>query len=309
MEMGTEMRSKSALALAFALLADHAFAATPLQQFLGPWTNAQTGTTLHRLGLRIEDNIFYLSAHGDCEPNDCFWGVVNARAYAPAAGVSPLQDTSLIGATMETPAGPRRLLVRMAAPNQLQVIVMHSFDPGDRRLAYARTYNFRRPGPVAPPRPVPPPPLPQESCQAFNPLALNVVFIDGGWKLLDGARPIKNFGSNEAEVRQAHRLIRSYNINQRCRANLANAQGEYWKVGAVLPIGARPGEDCVPVEPLRATVTPQGAQWAVGVAGRAYRVYPTEIEAQFSLAQMQRLGARFACFVGRPDPSMTYWRR
>lgn len=70
------------------------------------------------------------------------------------------------------------------------------------------------------------------------------------------------------------------------------------------------GEDAIPFNPSNLEVQRVRGRWKI-VEGNHWLMDfdQHEGEARQSLSNILRYGFRYICFVGRPDPSMTYFRR
>ena len=66
-----------------------------------------------------------------------------------------------------------------------------------------------------------------EDCVSFNPRRTEVKYIDGRWKIVDGSHWMFDFGSNEAEARQALAIIKKYGFRYSCFVGRPNASFQY----------------------------------------------------------------------------------
>ena len=106
------------------------------------------------------------------------------------------------------------------------------------------------------------------------------------------------------------RIIQFYKFNAQCFVGRPDASMEYWKVNGQAPSGAMPGEDCVSFNPANIEVKSisgswkivEGTHWILDFGGN-------EAEARKSLKIIKCMGFTNLCFVGRPDASMTYFRK
>ena len=58
--------------------------------------------------------------------------------------------------------------------------------------------------------------MPGEDCVSFNPNTIEVKFIDGRWKIVDGAHWVFDFDNKESEARTALAIIRKYGFTRSC---------------------------------------------------------------------------------------------
>lgn len=55
-----------------------------------------------------------------------------------------------------------------------------------------------------------------EDCVSFNPNTIEVKFVSGRWKIVDGSNWMFDFGGNEAEARLAYDIIKYYGFTKSC---------------------------------------------------------------------------------------------
>ena len=133
-------------------------------------------------------------------------------------------------------------------------------------------------------------------------------FVGGEWKVVDGSHWMLSFGMRPAEAARAANIIRHYRFNQHCFIGRPNASMDYWKRGSRVPSGGIPGDDCIRVNPDNVEARrvggvwklTDGASWLIDFGGRGVEARQAEqVVKHYRLTQQ--------CFVGRPNPSMTYW--
>jgi hypothetical protein len=66
-----------------------------------------------------------------------------------------------------------------------------------------------------------------EDCVSFNPATIQVKKINGSWKIVDGSHWMFDFGSNEAEARQAFAIIKKYGFTRSCFVGRPGPSFEY----------------------------------------------------------------------------------
>ena len=156
----------------------------------------------------------------------------------------------------------------------------------------------------------PPPPAPSvEDCITFDPNAASVTQIGGRWKVVVGDMWMLDFAGNEAEARQALQIIQSYGLTSQCFVGRPNPPMQYYLVNGSAPSGALAGEDCVAFNPAAIQVQMingawkivEGSHWILDFAGN-------QANAQLAFDLIQKYGFTHICFVGRPNPPMTYFR-
>jgi hypothetical protein len=151
-----------------------------------------------------------------------------------------------------------------------------------------------------------------EDCIAFNPSS---VFIDSPseiiWMILDRQKNMLSLVfDNGTEADQALGIIQDYKMNDQCFVgNREEPSMRYWLVDGSSPVGSYSNEDCIPFDPKAIEIVPRGEQWGLVEGNMLMMTVPTYEEAQQSLQTIQFYGFDNQCFVGRPDPPMSYWRR
>jgi hypothetical protein len=156
---------------------------------------------------------------------------------------------------------------------------------------------------------------PDEDVIAFDPARAEVRQIGGRWKVVDGDNWLLDFDDKEAQARQAFRVIRHYGLNQLCFvANPARVLS-YYLVSGRAPAGPMDGEDAIAFDPARlevrefADTRPPCGKWKV-VQGDTWLLdFHQEADARRAVEIIRRHGFEYLCFVGRPQPSMIYFRR
>jgi hypothetical protein len=154
-----------------------------------------------------------------------------------------------------------------------------------------------------------PPPL-VEDCLPFDTSNVALHESNGNWWIVNGSALMLYFGTNEAEAREALNIIQHYGMNNQCFVGRPDPSLEYWLVNGVSPAGSYPGEDCIGYNLSNIEVVNidgrwkivEGSHWILDFAGM-------EDEARTSYQVLQSYGFNYICFVGRPDASMTYFRR
>ncbi len=312
------------LTAAIAALALAAPARAALNDFAGNWENADRNTRgITRLQITPSGNTLRVQAWGSCQPADCDWGTATGVPYA--AGVD--DNLARAARTVTARFNPRHaeiiLVIKVAGRNRLTVESYTRFDDGSRRANYIQTYSMVRgqaqvqvpapvplPAPTPMPVPAPQPVLAKEDCIAFDPGRAAVQQAQGRWKVTVGNMWLLDFAGNKAQADQALRVIRQYRLNKQCFVGRPNPSMQYYLSGNNAPAGGMQGEDCNAFN-LRNTQVEQvqgrwkivdGSHWIMDFEGN-------QAEARQAHAIMNKYGFNRICFVGRPNPPMTYFRR
>jgi hypothetical protein len=68
---------------------------------------------------------------------------------------------------------------------------------------------------------------PGEDCIAFNPATIEVKYVSGRWKIVDGSHWMFDFDQNEAEARAAFDIIKKYGFTRSCFVGRPKADFKY----------------------------------------------------------------------------------
>ncbi len=147
-----------------------------------------------------------------------------------------------------------------------------------------------------------------EDCVRFDYRNLELQQIGGSWKIVEGGHWLLDFGSNKHEAELALKTIQHYKMNSHCFVGRPHPSMDYWLVDGRAPVGSMDGEDAIEFNPEKIEVKQisgrwkivEGDHWILDFAGER-----DEAEAAFRI--IRKYGFSYLCFVGRPDPSMTYF--
>jgi len=155
----------------------------------------------------------------------------------------------------------------------------------------------------------PPLPAPREDCISFNPQNVEVRQINGTWKIVEGNMWMLDFGGNELQARGALAVIKYYKMNSQCFVGRPDPSMQYYLVNGRSPVGSFRGEDCTSFDPTKIQVTNIGGRWKI-VDGSHWILdfASSEAEARTAFSIIQKYGFNRMCFIGRPNPPMTYFR-
>jgi hypothetical protein len=159
-----------------------------------------------------------------------------------------------------------------------------------------------------------PPWIPEDRI-AFNRANLSVAQFGGRWKVVDGNHWMIDTGSIKAEADRVLEIIKHYKLATLCfvgRPRCGDVQPMmYWLTDANAgPSGTLAGEDCIPFDPDHLAVVEVGGRWKV-VEGAHWLLDfgPGHGNAVAALHFILKYQFNEMCFIGRPDPSMTYFKR
>jgi hypothetical protein len=150
----------------------------------------------------------------------------------------------------------------------------------------------------------------REDCIGFNTDRARVSRENGRWKIVDGDSWLFDFGDSRSEARAAMRTIRNYDMDRVCYIGRPDPSMTYLLSGDDAPQGAMSGADCIGFNADQLDVRRVDGRWKV-VSGDMWLLDfgSNSEEAWEALAAIERYGFTQQCFVGRPNPDFTYWRR
>ena len=307
-----------------ATLAAFAFivpAQAALNDFNGDWENADRNTRgITRLQIAVRGANMTIQAWGACTPQECNWGAVQGTPYSASVSEDMTRRTRAVTAVFNPAHAQTILVVTQAGRNKLRVDAYTHFKSGGRNN-YLQTYTMLRsrpsaqapapaPTPAPTPTPEPQPTLASEDCIAFRPNKAQARQVGGRWKVTVGNMSLLDFGNKMGQAQRAMLIIKKYGLNKQCFVGRPNPSMEYYLVGSRAPAGAMRGEDCIAFN-LRNTQARQvQGSWKI-VDGNNWLLDfgSNQAEAQQAHAIMNKYGFSRVCYVGRPNPPMTYFRR
>ena len=148
----------------------------------------------------------------------------------------------------------------------------------------------------------------REDCLSFDPNRLVVREDNNRWLLTDGRSRMKLF-DNRSEAIRALNVIKLYDMNKHCFVGRPDPSMEYWLVDNQAPNGFMPDEDCIAFNPSNLRIQQEGSQWLMTDGRSRMRMFPNRQEAEQALAIILKYGFNRTCYIGRPGPSMTYFRK
>lgn len=149
-----------------------------------------------------------------------------------------------------------------------------------------------------------------EDCISFDPDRAKVVSVGQNWKIAVDGMWLLDFGASKSEAKQALEIIKYYGMNSQCFVGRPQASMEYYLVNGDAPVGPMAGEDAVSFNPYSLEVRRVQGSWKI-VEGDHWLMDfgQKEEEARQALNIILRYGFNYMCYVGRPDPSMVYFRK
>lgn len=152
-----------------------------------------------------------------------------------------------------------------------------------------------------------------EDCISFNNSKATVKKINGDYKIVDGSHWMFSFGKKVGEAKKALRVIKAYKMNSSCFVGRPGPSMKYLLSNTVSPVGAKiAGEDCISFNnantrvkffPAKKTYKiVDGNMWMLDFGMKKSKAYK-------SLRVIKKHKFNQQCFVGRPGPSFTYWKK
>ena len=159
------------------------------------------------------------------------------------------------------------------------------------------------------------PPFIPPDCIPFNRADVAATQIGGRWKVVEGGSHwMLDTGSSQWEAQRAVEIINHYKLAQMCfvgrpRCGSINPMMYWLNDQGRAPSGQLPGEDCIAFDRDHLAVVEIGGRWKV-VEGTHWLLDfgPGEGNARAALHFIRKHRFDQVCYVGRPDPSMTYFK-
>ena len=159
-----------------------------------------------------------------------------------------------------------------------------------------------------------PPWIPEDRI-AFNRANLSVAQFGGRWKVVEGSHWMIDTGSSKAEADRIVEIIKHYKLGSMCFVGRPRCGDVtpmmYWLTDSgAAPSGSLAGEDCLAFDPAKLGVIEVGGRWKVAEGAHWLLDFgPGHGNAVAALHFIRKYGFNEMCFVGRPEPSMTYFKR
>ena len=300
---GLLRRAGAIAAILFGAAGISAPAFADVGSFVGDWVNvdpATSGITRVVVTNTGGDNI-NVQVWGRCHPTDCDWGTQPGRGY-----YDNVSSNHVHSVTGQFNAGFSNTLVilHQAAGGGLTFDALTQFTDGSSRHDYDSDGRLRRA--AAPPAVGGG--LSGEDCLSEPWQQLSVQFAGGAWKIVKGSEWVLDFRNNRAAAERALGVIRTYHFDQLCYVQRPNPSMTYWKRGGVVPSGGMAGQDCIGLNPDTAKAALVSGRWKIVDGSQWVLDFGSNMAAAQRAEQViktYRLSQQ--CFVGRPNPPMTYW--
>ncbi|MEO5825123.1 MAG: lysyl oxidase family protein [Gemmatimonadales bacterium] len=159
------------------------------------------------------------------------------------------------------------------------------------------------------------PPWIPEDRLGFNRANLAVAQFGGRWKVVDGNHWMIDTGASKAEADRIVAIIKHYKLGLMCFVGRPICGSVtpmmYWLTDrGAAPSGSLAGEDCIAFNPSNLAVIEIGGRWKVAEGAHWLLDFgPGHGNAVAALHFIRKYRFNEMCFVGRPGPSMTYFKR
>jgi hypothetical protein len=147
-----------------------------------------------------------------------------------------------------------------------------------------------------------------EDCIRFDGSNLEVRRDDDGYLLTDGRSRMMMF-DNRSEALRAKQTLDAYDLNQQCFVGRPDPAMRYFLSNGSAPSGAREDEDCISFNPARLTLKREGSRYLIQSNRSRMKMVDSKSEGEKIIAVIKKHGFTNTCYIGRPDPSMTYYRK
>jgi hypothetical protein len=281
-----------------------------MNDFTGTWVNTNSNTkAATRVIVKRVTNGVTLQVFGKCHPSDCDWGVVNAEVYGPSVSQNAVANARAVSATYDK-SYAQTIVVLTRAGSHLRGTFLTRFTDNSGRASYVRTETFKRaagiiggivqkPGIMLK--------APKQDCVSFSNANLAVKKVGASWKIVDGSHYLLDFGSNAAEASQALNRLRHYGFTQHCFVGRPGPSFDYWLKNGAAVTGGGSGEDCLGFNNANLEVKEINGRWKIVDGSHwMFDFASNQAEAETAFKLIKYFGFSKTCYVGRPNPSLTY---
>lgn len=149
----------------------------------------------------------------------------------------------------------------------------------------------------------------KEDCMAFNYRTIKVVPYGRKYRIMDGRSALFLF-PNKKEANLALRVIKHYRLSKSCYVGRPDPAMNYLLAGSRAPSGSYRGEDCLSFSASKLKVQKKASNKYLLTDGRSsMMIFPNKKEAETAIKFIKKYRFTKRCFVGRPNPSLEYWRK
>lgn len=145
----------------------------------------------------------------------------------------------------------------------------------------------------------------------FSNQNVKVVQVNNRWKITANNSWLLDFAGNKNEAMKALRIIKFYKLNQMCFVGRPDPSMRYFLSSGKAPAGPMQGEDSIYFDNNKLRVRYIDNCWYIIEDDDHYLLNfdKNEDEAWTALRIIWKYDFNYICFVGRPGPSMVYFRK
>ena len=154
-------------------------------------------------------------------------------------------------------------------------------------------------------------PLSDPDCIDLDPENIEIEQNGDLYQIVDGNSLLLSFSSFD-HAKKARDVIQYFGLTEYCFVGRPNPPFVYWLVDGAPPekdANVPFDQDCLEYDPDNMEIQQDGEKWIVVESNSILLSFDDYDNAQKSLEVIQYYGFTQHCFVGRPDPGMSYWLR
>lgn len=274
------MRFKALIVAMAALFAQPAFGAG-YGEFTGHWRNENPATSdITRLRINAGPGGLSVRAWGQCHPVDCDWGVVNSVEYSFSPAANPVVSATDVIAIFNPGFAQKTLILTDRPGDRISYTIYTRYTDGSRRKPFVTRGILRK--------------------------------RSGGWRGWDGFGGRDDPGGRDGRDGRDERDGRDGRDDRDGRDGRGD---DYDSGGRDGPGEGRAAalsfaEDCIGFDHRNIEARNIGGDWKV-VDGSSWLLSfgPRAAEASRAAQIIRNYRFNQQCFIGRPNASMTYWKR
>ncbi|GAB3039486.1 hypothetical protein GCM10025298_30780 [Natronobiforma cellulositropha] len=150
-----------------------------------------------------------------------------------------------------------------------------------------------------------------EDCIGVDPSNLAIDELSGNrWRISSGNVGLLVFDEKE-HAEAGKEIIEHYGFTSICFVRRPDPSMTYWLVDGDAPTASGTpagGEDCIGVDPSDLAIDEiSGDRWRIRSGNTGLIVFDEKENAERAKEVIEHYGFTSICFVGRPNPPMTYW--
>ena len=148
-----------------------------------------------------------------------------------------------------------------------------------------------------------------EDCSVYDPENLAIGEHDDGWHVVDGDEQVL-FSPDREDAERAREIIQAYGFDSYCFVERPDPGMEYSLVDGEPPAFGDADvevEDCNAFDPADLEIVEVDQGWRIEEESHQLLSFDTEEAAEKALDIIEHYGFEHQCFVGRPQPPMSYF--